>query len=132
MLSDAAGALARNAPQTHVAETADSPAQAVDVSHVAQSVLFYGHIVMEAEAFGMAVTRRPGADGTDLTPYERTRLLDVLCHAQCFRQKSEFSECTFAVWLVSSDARDSRARTHWFAMKRDDSTGIYLVRLSDL
>lgn len=130
MQSDAAGTLACNA-QPSQAAAADLSQQAIDVSFIAESVLFYGHVVMEAEAFGMTVSRRPGANGTNLTAYERTRLLDVLCHAQCFRQKSETSESTFAVWLVSSDARDSRARTHWFAMKRNES-GVFVIRLSDL
>ncbi len=130
MHTDAEGRVAF-APQTHVADSDDVPAPAVDVSEVAQSALFYGHVVMEAEAFGMTVSRRPGANGTNLSPYERTRLLDVLCHAQCFRQKSKSSESTLPVWLVSSDARDARARTHWFAMKRD-LAGTYVIRLSDL
>lgn len=117
------------APPTQGA-AADLSQQAIDVSVIAESVLFYGHVVMDVEAF-VTVSRRAGADGTNLTPYERTRLLDVLCHAQCFRQNSDTSECTFPVWLASSDAEDSRARTHWFAMKRNE-LGVFVIRLSDL
>ena len=68
----------RSAGPAHVGSTA-AQHKSVDVSSVAVVAAFAGHVTMDAEAFGVTVSRRPGACDTNLTGYERGRLLDVLC-----------------------------------------------------
>jgi hypothetical protein len=109
MHSDASGSNARSASQLHVAQIPDG-LLAVDISQVAQAVLFYGNVAMDAEAFRVTVTRLSGADGSNLTSEERTRLLDVLCHAQSIQSQWRQSSKTFPVWIVASELRRVPAR----------------------
>lgn len=116
----------------------------VDVSQIAEAASLYGTVLMEAEAFGVTVTRRPGAItasgavqasagiGLDLSSHERGRLLDVLCHAQAVQGKCSITqETSFPVWIVSSDARDAQPRAVWLVMSRQAS-GAFHIKLSDL
>lgn len=132
MHMDAPGEQARNAQQLHVEESGAPTIKAIDVSTAAVAVLLFGKVLMDAEAFGVTVSRRPGAEGTNLTSYERGRLLDVLCHAQAFQRTcSTQQEANFPVWIVSSDARDAQPRAQWLVMSMQED-GSYLIRLSDL
>lgn len=166
MQSDAPGPDARNAQQTLGEKTAPpsnvhslpqrdlsqfNPTmerpnlpQEVDVSQVAAAAALYGTVLMDAEAFGVTVTRRPGATGPQLaarprtgdrmalSPHERGRLLDVLCHAQAVQGKCSITqETSFPVWIVSSDARDAQPRAVWLVMTRRPS-GAFHIKLSDL
>lgn len=103
----------------------------IDVSQAAKSVMFAGELAMDCEAFGVTVTRRPGATESNLTPYERARLLDVLCHAQSIQRQAQDGEKEFPIWIVSSDARDARTRAIWLSISKTDR-GSYLIRLSDI
>lgn len=127
---DAPGSYACNAQQLHVAQKTNG-LPAVDISQVAQAVLFYGSVAMDAEAFGVTVTRRGGVDGSNLTSEERTRLLDVLCHAQSIQAQCRRSSKTFPVWIVSCDARDARPRAHWLSLA-PVGPGQFIIRLSDV
>ena len=132
MQMDAPGNQARNAQQLHVEESGAPTINRIDVSTVAQAVLLFGTVLMDAEAFGVTVSRRPGANGQNLTPYERSRLLDVLCHAQAIQRTCNAQqEASFPVWIVSSDARDSQPRSQWLVMSLQDN-GSYFIRLSDM
>ena len=68
MHMDAPGEQARNAQQLHVEESGAPTIKAIDVSTAAVAVLLFGKVLMDAEAFGVTVSRRPGAEGTNLTP----------------------------------------------------------------
>lgn len=108
----------------------EKAATRVDVTSAAMSVMYAQEVYMDAEAFGVAVTRRPGAASQQLTPYERSRLLDVLCHAQIFQAKCHEEDKVFQVWLVPSDAQDAKPRLMWFTIRKDANA--YLIALSDL
>ncbi len=132
MQIDAPGKDARNAQQLHVEESGAPTHHRIDVSAAATAALLFGRVFMDAEAFGVAVSRRPGAEGSNLTPYERGRLLDVLCHAQAIQRTCNAQqEASFPVWIVSSDARDAKPRAQWLVMCLQED-GSYLIRLSDL
>lgn len=105
----------------------------VDVSLLAQAVLLFGNVRMDAEAFGVTVSRRQGAATSALTPNERDRLLDVLCHAHAVRGqcKTLRHAVTFPVWVVSSDASDPKPRVTWLVLTRDERGG-YVIGLSDV
>ena len=105
-------------------------ASRVNVTHTAISMMYAHEVYMDAEAFGVAVTRRPGAASQQLTPYERSRLLDVLCHAQIYQAQCEGEDKVFQVWLVPSDAQDAKPRLMWFTIRKD--VDAYLISLSDL
>ena len=126
---DARGNTALAAPKLHAAHGVE--AQPIDVSNTAQAVLFCCPVLMDAEAFGVTVTRRDGARPDNLSADERTRLLDVLCHAQGFQTQAFEREHRFPIWIVSSDARDARHRTHWLVLARDP-LGRFLITLSDV
>lgn len=119
----------RSAGPAHVGSTA-AQHKSVDVSSVAVVAAFAGHVTMDAEAFGVTVSRRPGACDTDLTGYERGRLLDVLCHAKAVQRQCQEHETEFPVWVVSSDARDARPRVLWMAIRKEPNGG-YHIHLSD-
>lgn len=133
MQLDAPGNQARNAQSLQFGNGHD--ADLVDVSTIAAQavLLFGGGVRMDAEAFGVTVSRRDGATQASLSPHERGRLLDVLCHAHAVHgQCNELQPAvTFPVWIVSSDARDSKPRATWLALTRDDRGG-YVIGLSDL
>ncbi len=131
MRIDAPRQLACNGQLPHVEES-DKPTHRVDVSAAAQDVLLYGAVSMDAEAFGVTVSRRLGAAPANLTPYERGRLLDVLCHAHAVHRRcTPEEEVTFPIWIVSSDARDAKPRAQWLVLSHLDAGGL-LIRLSDL
>lgn len=107
----------------------EQTAERVDVTATAISLHFALDVYMDAEAFGVAVTRRQGAANQQLTPDERARLLDVLCHAQIYQAKCHIEEKVFQVWLVPSDARDAKPRLMWLTIRR--GTDAYFISLSD-
>ncbi len=123
----------RPACQAHGDQSVSAFAHKVDVSQVAMAIVLSGSITMDPEAFGVAVSRRPGAEQGQLTGYERSRLLDVLCHAKAVMSHCQElgAEKEFVQWLVSSDARDSSARAHLLAVRREAAGG-YHIRLSDV
>lgn len=102
-----------------------------DVSIAAQRFLISAPVFMDAEAFGVTVSRRPQATPAMLTNYEMARLLDVLSHAQVKVHESPEGESEFPMWLVSSDCRDAQPRVVWLIISRHDGTG-YRISLSDL
>lgn len=123
----------RPACQAHGGQPVSAATQNIDVSQAAAAITWTSSVTMEPEAYGVTVSRRPGAEQGRLTGYERARLLDVLCHA-----KAELSQCQepgaekeFAIWLVSSDSRDACARVNLLAVRRDHAGG-YHIRLSDV
>lgn len=101
---------------------------AIDVSEHAHQALMFGSVSMEAEAFGVAVTRRADAAAHNLTMAERARLLDVLLHAREVQAACIGARRTFSVWTVSSDARDNQARMLWLSLT--DEGGAFVIRLS--
>ena len=117
----------RSAGPAHVGSTA-AQLKSVEVSGVANDAAFAGHVTMDAEAFGVSVSRRTGACDTNLIGNERGRLLDVLCHAKAVQRQCQEGETEFPVWIVSSDARDARPRVLWMAMRKE-SDGGYHIRL---
>lgn len=128
MQTDAAGRDACVHPVVHVAQGLQRPD--LDVTSIAIAALMYGTVLVDAEAFGVTVSRREGADVSNLTYDERTRLLDVLCHAQCMQARGD--DCsTFAVWIISSDARDLHPRAHYLTLNRISSDR-FVIRLSDV
>lgn len=102
----------------------------IDVSAMAPRAMFAGHAVMDAETFGVAVTRRQDAEMSNLTPTEQSRLLDVLVHARAVQHQCDDEGREFPLWLVSSDTRDNRARAVWMTMRKVDQ-GAYTITLSD-
>ncbi len=102
--------------------------ETIDVSAHAHQALMFGAVYMEAEAFGVAVTRRTDASADNLTMAERARLLDVLLHARDVQADCIGARRTFSVWTVSSDARDNQARMLWLSMT--DEGGAFVIRLS--
>lgn len=124
-------------PQTgpafsQLGNTMERSAVMVDVSRHARRLCLGVRVAMDAEAFGVMVTRRPDAKASSLTPYEESRLLDVLVHMKGAMSRIEEGqgECEFSVWAISSDARDSRARAVWMTMVRNEDLSFGL-RLSD-
>ena len=104
-------------------------AQNIDVTKTARDLLFPEAVMMDPEAFGVCVTRRQDANEGNLTPHERARLLDVLCHAQSVQRQARFAAKEFPIWVVSSDARDARPRALWLTL-RWVAYG-YNIKLSD-
>lgn len=100
----------------------------IDVSSYAQSALMFGDVSMEAEAFGVAVTRRQDAKVDNLDALERARLLDVLLHAQKVQMDCIEGQRTFNLWAISSDARDMQPRNLYLTMRR--LHGRFVIRLS--
>lgn len=102
----------------------------IDVSAMAPRAMFAGRAVMDAETFGVAVTRRQNAEMSNLTPTEQGRLLDVLVHARAVQHQCNADGHEFPLWLVSSDTRDNRARAVWMTVQKVDQ-GAYTITLSD-
>jgi len=117
---------------SQLGNTMESSAVMVDVSRHARRLCLGIHLTMDSEAFGVLVTRRPDAKASSLTPYEESRLLDVLVHMKEAMSRIEEGqdECEFSVWAISSDARDSRARAVWMTMVRNEDRS-YGLLLSD-
>ncbi|GEM_PF-2220045 len=125
-------AMARNGIATALVATACADrAPTIDVSAYAASALMFGDVRMDAEAFGVTVTRRVDASLDNLSPYERARLLDVLWHAQRKQLACLEGEQAFPVWTISSDARDAQPRNIWLIISRTPQ-GSYLIGLSDV
>ncbi len=59
----------RPACQAHGDQSVSAFAHKVDVSQVAMAIVLSGSITMDPEAFGVAVSRRPGAEQGQLTGY---------------------------------------------------------------
>lgn len=124
------------APET----TAHEPAAEVDLDltqlcrergmHFAGSM----RLNMQAECFGVAVTRRPGAKPENLTAYELHRVLDVMVHVRDNLQQqpepAEVGECEFPMWVVSSDSRDAQPRVVWLVFHMDRALGRCRISLS--
>lgn len=84
---------------------------------------------IEAEAFGVLITRRPMATENDLTAYETARLLDVLFHAREFIGQCDEEPRQFNMWVLPSDACDSKARNLWLQL--EVTTAGYHIRMTD-
>lgn len=104
---------------------------AVDVSMYAHSALMFGDVRMDAEAFGVCVSRRTDATVENLSFDERAHLLDVLTHARRCQLDAIELDQSFCVWLVSCDARDRQPRNAWLTLSRRRD-GVFLIGLSDL
>lgn len=111
-----------------VGNNTDEALKPVDVTQTANSLMFHGQVFMDAEAFGVAVTRRQDARKA-LSAVERTRLLDVLCHADIYRGACESEAKAFQVWLVPTDAQDGKVRLTWFQIRKE--SGRYVIELND-
>lgn len=89
---------------------------------------------MQAECFGVTVTRRPEAKPENLTAYELHRALDVLVHVrdnlQLQSEPAEVRECEFPMWVVSSDSRDAQPRVVWLVFRMDRAHGRCQISLS--
>lgn len=103
----------------------------VDVSRYARRLSVGVSVVMDAELFGILVTRRPDAKIATLSSYEEGRLLDVLVHMREALPRSDESGGEFHIWAISSDAGDAKARVHWVTMKRNTDGGNYRLSMSD-
>ena len=120
--------LERVAPQVTLLQgVAKKP---VDVSTVAKQIHFGGPITMDAEAFGVLVTRREGAQAGNLLTHEHSRLLDVLVSAKEWLGQCDEEERQFNIWTISSDARDARARNVWLEMGKVDQS--HHITLTDM
>lgn len=102
--------------------------QKVDVTSVAGQLMIPGPVFMDAEAFGVAVSRRQDARES-LLAIERTRLLDVLCHARVLLSTGLEDAQAFQVWLVPTDAGDGKPRLVWFKLSKPGDS--YLIELND-
>ncbi len=102
----------------------------VDVSYTGRMVQFWSPVVLDAETFGVLVTRRTGASGTNLVPQESARLLDVLVAAKEFMGQCEEEPRQFNLWVISSDARDAKPRNVWLELKKQ--AGAYRISLTDM
>lgn len=102
----------------------------VDVSFLAARLSITAVVLMEAEAFGVLVTRRPGVKVSELTRYEESRLLDVLVHMKESLIRCDGEGCEFSLWAIPSDCCDSRARVHWMELIKDGD-GACRLALSD-
>lgn len=111
----------------------DQPSQ-VDVSASARAIALALTVKVDAEAFGVTVTRRPGANEHNLAGSERVRLLGLLAEVKdllmkCDAQESDAQEKQFPIWVVSSDARDAKPRMLWLEI-RAQANG-YAIGLTD-
>ena len=102
----------------------------IDVSRQARRLSGPARVFMDAEAFGVLVTRRPDANATSLSSYEDSRLLDVLVHMKDVLPRCEDSGCEFQIWAISSDARDAKARCHWVSLEKGND-GSYRLSMTD-
>lgn len=111
----------------------DQPNQ-IDVSASARAIALALTVKVDAEAFGVTVTRRPGANESNLTDCERVRLLGVLAEVKdllmkCDADAAGVQEKQFPFWIVSSDARDAKPRMLWLEI-RAQANG-YAIGLTD-
>lgn len=118
----------QSADQAPVGAT-DSQAQ--DVSVLAQRFLFASPVLVDAEAYGVTVTRRQGAGVAELDPPEEARLLDLLSHASARLHECQEGEVEFPMWVVSSDCRDAKPRPVWLVLGQLEGGG-YRISLSDV
>jgi hypothetical protein len=102
----------------------------VDVSHVSRMVHFWSPVVLDSETFGVLVTRRSCATGTNLVPQECARLLDLLVAAKEFMGQCEEEPRQFELWVISSDSRDAKPRNVWLELKKQ--AGAYRISLTDM
>ena len=131
-VEDAAGPEARLVQQPH--GQVEEPATQVDVSASALAMSLALAVKLDAEAFGVTVTRRPGANERNLTGCERARLLAVLAEAKdllmkCDAHYSDTEEKQFPFWVVSSDARDAKPRMLWLEIRVEPNG--YAIGLTD-
>lgn len=89
----------------------------VDVSHTAQKAHFGRPVVVEAETFGVLVTRHSTLVENGLTTQEQSRLLDLLIAAKEFMGACDDEPRQFEFWAIPSDARDQKARMVWINME---------------
>lgn len=116
---------------TDQAPVGAAASQEQDVSVLAQRFLFASRVFVEAEAFGVTVTRRPRACVEVLDASEMARLLDLLSHASARLQECQEGEVEFPMWVVSSDCRDAKPRPVWLVLCQLDGRG-YRISLSDV
>lgn len=102
----------------------------VDITSVAQKLHFWRKVNMDAEAFGVLVTRRPCTDASDLLEHEATRLLAVLVEAKEFMGQVDAEAKQFEIAAIPSDARDGKARTFWCELASQNDA--YLITLADI
>lgn len=114
--------------QPHAVMDFDETMTDIDVSTVARRLQFFRPVFMEAEAFGIFVTRRDTATTANLDAAEQVRLLDVLSVASAFMGNCDEEAKQFEHWLIPSDARDAKPRQMWGEVQqRGDSYRISLV-----
>lgn len=89
----------------------------VEVSHIANKVHFGHPVFVEAETYGVLVTRRSASEAHSLTTHENTRLLDLLIAAKEFMGGCDEEARQFEFWAIPSDARDHKARMVWISME---------------
>lgn len=118
---------------TQPGSTMIEQASHVDVSRQARRLCLSSRVLIEAEAFGVLVTRRPGAGASALSSYEEARLLDVLVHMKdaLVRCEEGNGECEFPVWTISSDARDVKPRAIWITLQKEQDES-YRLAMSDV
>lgn len=107
----------------------DSPTHTVDVTPLARYVQFGRPVLLDAETFGVTVTRRETADTSNLTPPEAARLLDLLIAAKPFIGCCDEELRQFEHWVVSSDARDNRPRCVWMQISLSGAN--YVITMTD-
>lgn len=110
---------------------AEHQVEFVDVSRHAARLNIASRVHMDSEVFGVLVTRRPHATAGSLSSYEESRLLDVLVHMREELHRAQEGECEFAIWAISSDARDVKARAVWVTLRKT-SEGGYGLAMSDI
>ena len=99
----------------------------VDVTDAASDVFFGRTVELDLDTFATAVTRRPAATVSDLSDYERTRLIDLVLHAAKARHMRDGA---FNVWMVPSESITPKARSVWFELK--EVNGRFQITLSDI
>lgn len=91
-------------------------AEASKVINVTTFATLFGFglpVRMEAETFGVLVTRRPGASTADVRPYERSRLLATLATVVPYLGCCDEEPCQAEHWVIPSDSMDGLARCMW-------------------
>lgn len=89
----------------------------VDVSASARCFGFARSVHMDAEAFGVLVTRRPAAQAAELRPYERARLLAALASLAEYVGQCDEEPRQVEHWVISSDSRDNLPRCLWIQLE---------------
>lgn len=110
--------------------TSTAMAPDLDVSAAAAVFGFARPVHMEAESFGVLVTRRPGARADALRGYEQARLLSVLASAAEFIGQCDEEPRQVQHWEIPSDSRDGLPRCMWIQL--EIAAGGYRLVLTQL